>query len=278
MPTAVADIWAGIAIAGAVTSAQSINTIDFVLLTLVSVCLYAAGVVLNDVFDASLDAIERPERPIPKGMVSRQAGFIYGTALVIAGIVLAFAQGSLAGILSLFLVFCILIYDGWAKHLPIVGPLFMGACRGINLLLGICITGSFLGWEYALIPVVYIFAVTQISRGEVYAGNKLSLVLAGILYALVVWGVLYLNPSDNDGALIQLALLLLWILANSFVLIRAFRNNSAANIKRAVITGVLGIILLDAAMAAPYAPLWYLGLIVLLLPLSAGLSKLFRVT
>ena len=37
------------------------------LLILASVCLYEAGMMLNDVFDAELDAVERPERPIPVG-------------------------------------------------------------------------------------------------------------------------------------------------------------------------------------------------------------------
>ena len=40
------------------------------LLLLASAGLYLGGMVLNDVFDAQLDAVERPERPIPSGDIS----------------------------------------------------------------------------------------------------------------------------------------------------------------------------------------------------------------
>ncbi len=46
----------------------------FVALWLASSSLYLAGMVLNDVFDAQLDARERPERPIPSGRIARAVG------------------------------------------------------------------------------------------------------------------------------------------------------------------------------------------------------------
>ena len=45
----------------------------FALTLLASCCLYLGGMVLNDVYDADLDARERPERPIPSGIASRAA-------------------------------------------------------------------------------------------------------------------------------------------------------------------------------------------------------------
>ncbi|MBT8235939.1 MAG: ubiquinone biosynthesis protein UbiA, partial [Bacteroidia bacterium] len=65
LPTAGADILAGAAIAGAVSTQIpfTLNTAisDLLLLFFSSVSLYAGGVVLNDYFDADLDALERPE-------------------------------------------------------------------------------------------------------------------------------------------------------------------------------------------------------------------------
>ena len=43
-------------------------------LPLASVCLYWAGMALNDWADRDLDAVERPERPIPSGRVAPRAG------------------------------------------------------------------------------------------------------------------------------------------------------------------------------------------------------------
>lgn len=61
-------------------------------------------------------------------------------------------------------------------------------------------------------------------------------------------------------------------------LVKAYQKNTPENIKKAVISGVLGIVILDAAIAVAYSN-WMIGiLILLLLPLSKLLAKLFAVT
>ncbi|MGF1558237.1 MAG: ubiquinone biosynthesis protein UbiA, partial [Flavobacteriaceae bacterium] len=61
-------------------------------------------------------------------------------------------------------------------------------------------------------------------------------------------------------------------------LISAYRLNSPGNIKKAVVAGVLSLIVLDASLAAGFSFWWYGLLMLLLLPLSVFLSKLFAVT
>jgi 4-hydroxybenzoate polyprenyltransferase len=65
--TAYADILAGYAAVGA-TDHRALG-----LLMIATTGLYGGVVVFNDVFDAKLDAVERPERPIPSGGVSLAA-------------------------------------------------------------------------------------------------------------------------------------------------------------------------------------------------------------
>ncbi len=81
--TAVGDVLAGFAVAGLGR--------PWILPWLLAstMCLYAGGVVLNDVFDLEIDRVERPERPIPSGRVSRQRAAILGSALLGSGVVLA---------------------------------------------------------------------------------------------------------------------------------------------------------------------------------------------
>ena len=50
---------------------------DLWLLLASSTGLYFGGMVLNDVFDAKLDAVERPERPIPSGRISLRSAAIF---------------------------------------------------------------------------------------------------------------------------------------------------------------------------------------------------------
>src|SRR5687768_4648371 len=54
-----------------------------------SACLYLAGMVLNDVYDAELDARERPERPIPSGRIDRRTASSAAWALLTAGLLLS---------------------------------------------------------------------------------------------------------------------------------------------------------------------------------------------
>ena len=70
--TAIADILAGIVITGYLKFPEY-SLLPVFFLVLASVGLYGGGVVFNDVFDADLDKIERHERPIPSGLISKQS-------------------------------------------------------------------------------------------------------------------------------------------------------------------------------------------------------------
>ena len=102
--------------------------------------LYIAGVVLNDVFDLEIDRRERPERPMPSGRVSLDAARRLGWRLLVLGVALGtgavFFTGQLRpGVVAALLATVILLYDAWLKRTPL-GPLAMGACRMLNVLLG----------------------------------------------------------------------------------------------------------------------------------------------
>src|SRR5687768_7617173 len=166
--TAVADILAGIAISGFFLQfPQGYSGIAWLILSTIG--LYGGGVVMNDVFDAKLDAIERPERPIPKGIISKTLAAVFAIALLIAGIISAFLlSNTVSGCIALAIAIAAVIYDKLGKHHSFLGPINMGICRGLNLLLGISIIPQSLlqYWYVGLIPVVYIAAITMISRGE----------------------------------------------------------------------------------------------------------------
>jgi 4-hydroxybenzoate polyprenyltransferase len=76
-----------------------------------AVCLYWAGMALNDYADRDLDRVERPERPIPSGRVS--PGFALGLAagLSLAGIGLAAATGRSALRVAAPLAATVWLYD-----------------------------------------------------------------------------------------------------------------------------------------------------------------------
>ncbi len=284
LPTAMADIMAGASISGftlLIRSDTFLNGpvyLNLILLIFSSTFLYGGGVVLNDVFDFKIDQIERPERPIPKGDVSLKGASLFGICLLISGILLSFFVNYLSGVIALILVLTILLYDTFSKKYQFLGPLNMGLCRGLNLILGMSVFGEISHWMYAVIPVIYIFAITLISRGEVYGKNKKHIIWAGLLYAMVIFIILMIIPDKQGLWLSLLPFLGLFIFMIYSSLIKAYRINSPENIKKAVVSGVLSIIVLDASLTTAFDS-WQFGLIVLLLlPLSYLLAKIFAVT
>lgn len=283
--TAVADILAGVAIAGYVANDGSVYEWQPVgLLILSTIGLYGGGVVLNDVFDAELDSRERPERPIPSGLITKNGAALFGTVLLLAGI--AAAAGvhtagflSCSAIISVAIAIGAVVYDKWMKHSGFLGPLNMGVCRGLNLLLGMSILPAALTqYGYiAIMPVIYIAAITMISRGEVHGGKKSTLYGAALLYATVITGIVTIAVI-NDHIVYAIAFVLLLGAMIFPPLQKAIRNPAGPLIGKAVKSGVLALIAMNAAWAAAFGAVYFALLIVLLLPVSILLAKLFAVT
>lgn len=278
--TAVSDILAGVAIALlSVQASETINWTVLAALVVSTVGLYGGGVVFNDVFDADLDARERPERPLPSGRASMRGAMWLGSVLFLLGIAAASSVNVSAVLIALAIVAMCLIYDKWAKHSPIAGPLTMGLCRGLNLLLGMSYSFIALSevWFLASIPVIYIAAVTTISRGEVHGGQRSPLLFSAALYAFVV-GCIAAFGLYFHGGMLGVGMLLPFVCFVFPPLVRAIKTLAANDIRKSVKHGVLGLIFLNAAWAAA-AGMWTLAFATLLLfPLSIWMAKLFAVT
>ena len=286
--TAWADILLGFAASGSgIIFTKLINgeatfaiLIPLAWLLLATTGLYGGGVVFNDVFDAELDAKERPNRAIPSGRVSHQNATLLGSILFVIGIIAAFQVSFLSAAIAIFITLSCLLYNSLAKHHPFFGPLNMGLCRGSNLLLGVSAVPEIIGerWYLALIPVLYIAAITAISQGEVHGGKKITGVVALLLIAIVLTAVLALGLLGEYTAIAALPfaiLLAIRILPN---FIKAAREPIAENIRNAVKIGVLSLIVLDATVASGFAGLYYGLLVLILLPISMKLAKVFAVT
>lgn len=275
--TAWADILAGFAASGAIATSFDLN---LVWLLLATTGLYGGGVVFNDVFDAELDSEERPERPIPSGRTSRSEAIWLGLILLGGGIFAAARVSLLSMAIALLVALSALLYDAVSKHNLISGPLNMGLCRGGNLLLGMSIVPSALTqrWWLALLPIVYIAAITAISQGEVRGGKRSTGIFALFCLAIVFSSIIAMGLLINYS--IWAALPFLVLLASRVLppFVAATQNPQPEIIQSAVKAGVLSLIVLNATTAAGFAG-WAYGLAILsLLPFSAILAKKLAVT
>jgi 4-hydroxybenzoate polyprenyltransferase len=274
--TALSDILAGLAIVGFTFGGLDYQFYPALFLGLSSMCLYAGGVVFNDIFDHELDRIERPERALPSGRIKRSEAIIGGILLLSLGIFLAFWQSRFSGFIAIFVTMLALFYDWKGKHMRIFGPINMGLCRAFNLLLGMSVyeLGVLEHFSVIIIPLIYIAAITLVSRGEVHGGKAITLYFAGFLFLIVHGSQLYLAE--------QLEYALVFVLAHFVLIFRKLRiaieNPVGKNIGLTVKTGVLTLILMNAAWVSSSGQ-WIMALFVLaLLPVSLGLAKKFAVT
>ena len=287
--TAIADILAGFAASGAMVTLNSTplsawwqhpHSASLGWLVLSTIGLYGGGVVFNDVFDADLDRVERPERPIPCGEASVRGATILASILLILGVVAALQVSILSAIIALAVATLAVLYDAWGKHQSLFGPLNMGLCRGGNLLLGVSAVPATVPhlWFLSLIPIIYIAAITMISRGEVHGGNRQALWSGVGMYSLVLAALFALAITLSVSVEVIIPFLVLFGYLIYPPLIQALRVNEPRYIGLAVKAGVLSLIVLDATLAATFAG-WVYGLaVLLLLPVSRWLATRFAVT
>lgn len=285
--TAIADIMMGFAASGAILSrpfwegglhAETLQPLGWLVLSTIG--LYGGGVVFNDVFDAELDRVERPERPIPSGKASVTGAATLGAVLLLGGVLAAWQVSLVSAVIALAVAFLALLYDYQGKHNTLLGPVNMGACRGGNLLLGISAVPAAVEqlWFIALIPIVYIAAITMVSRGEVHGGNTAALKGAVLMYGFVFAGILSLSLLPHFNLWYSLPFLLLFAYLIFPPLFKAMPAREPKLIIKAVKAGILALIVMNASMAAGFAGWQYGLLVVLLLPVSIYVAKKFAVT
>ncbi|WP_354598462.1 UbiA family prenyltransferase [Streptomyces sp. JL1001] len=106
-----------------------------------SLCLYEAGMALNDWADRDEDAVDRPHRPIPSGRISPAAALGAAGVLTAAGLALAARAGRPALAVATGLAATVWAYDLHLKHTK-AGPAAMAAARSLDLLLGATATAE----------------------------------------------------------------------------------------------------------------------------------------
>jgi 4-hydroxybenzoate polyprenyltransferase len=281
--------FADICMAGAATGAIWDYPVVFGHILLSSACLYMAGMVWNDVFDRAEDAKARPFRPIPSGRVRVGTASTLGVGLLVAGLGFALyaekpvlyhgdAQVPIrfAGLLAL----AIFLYDGWLKRTP-VGPVAMGSCRILNVLLGLSARPNYLvpdnhmdALHLAAVIGVYIVGVTWFARTEEAASNRRQLVAAAGVMAAAL-GLAVITPIHMPEGASPWYFPFLVVGFGFYVgmpVVAAIQRPEPKPVQVAVKRCILGLVVLDAVLATAFVGLPGL-LILLLLPPALLLGK-----
>ena len=254
---------------------------DLWLLLASTIGLYLGGMVLNDVFDAKLDAIERPERPIPSGQISRRAAAIFGALLMLGGVVAAAVVGTPSLLVATLIVPCVLAYNGFLKT-TIAAPLGMATCRFLNLMLGASAVPDLPSLlqstplTVAAGLAIYIVGVTVFARNEAGKSNMgllilgIVLVLSGIGLDAWLIGNAGATLGSINGSRMALLILSLNLLMRAAAVVP---SPQPRRIQQTVGLMLLSIIFLDAIMVFAITSDAKLAALVIMLVAPASLLR-----
>ncbi|MCX7006581.1 MAG: UbiA family prenyltransferase, partial [Kiritimatiellaeota bacterium] len=152
---------------------------------LASLGLYAFGLISNDIADFKVDFRERPKRPLPSKRIAPIAAIGVAMTLACGAPVVAWLASSDALNVASLLCLVIILYNTMMKDYAAVGPLALGLCRGLNLLLGAAASTAVLPSGQSGVPLAnligvgvaalvlmcYIVVVSALARREVETGR-----------------------------------------------------------------------------------------------------------
>lgn len=248
LPTIWTNTLAAILLAGG-----HLTTLALAMLFAAMSLFYVGGMYLNDAFDAEIDAIERPERPIPSGVISRAAVFALGFAMLGLGILGLAATSGLAaadtGYTPIFagiaLAAVIVFYNCYHKSNPL-SPVVMGLCRVfVFIAVASAVVTPIPGplWVGAALILCYIIGLTYAAKQENL--NQINALWPlGFLGLPVIWA-LYTSMAE-PLILPFLIAFCAWIT----VAVQKLLRRAAGDIPRAVAGLIAGISLLDAMLIA----------------------------
>jgi 4-hydroxybenzoate polyprenyltransferase len=221
------------------------------LLALAMSFFYVGGMFLNDAFDREIDARERPERPIPAGLVRAGLVLAAGFGLLLAGEIVVAICGAITGacggplLAGAALAAAILVYDRWHKQNPL-GPVLMGLCRALVYATAALAVGA--GWGSSAVVAGALVAWAYLV-GLTYAAKQERLDRLGRLWPLGLLAVPLLHGLRGPPGVLHVAAqaALLAVIAYA---VNLLRGRAPDRFPRAVAALIAGISLLDAGLVA----------------------------
>ncbi|MEU9917016.1 SCO3242 family prenyltransferase [Streptomyces sp. NPDC051001] len=241
-----------------------------------SIALYWAGMALNDYADATVDAVERPQRPVPSGRVGRRTALATACGLTAAGLGLAALTGGRRALgTALPLTGLVWAYDLGLKSTP-AGPAAMAGARTLNVLSGAQPGHRVAALPAALLVGAHTYTVTALSRHEVSGAPRevpaATLVgsAATAVAAAALPGIRKRGGTARTGAAVGA---LAYLASYGTAQVRAAREPSATNVRNAVGTGIMSLMPLQAALTAGGGKAGLAGVLATAHPLARRLAR-----
>jgi 4-hydroxybenzoate polyprenyltransferase len=154
-----------------------------VLPTVAAVSLfYVAGMFLNDAFDAELDRVARPERPIPRGLIAVERVRLLGFLLLTLGEAILVFQSLAAAAWGLALA-ALIVYYSWRHKRDPFSAVVMALCRACVYVIAAAAMGAAPGPAVlagAALLTMYVIVLSQLAKHDLVPGASVAVLIAGI--------------------------------------------------------------------------------------------------
>lgn len=134
-----------------------------------SFLLTASSFVLNDYLDVEVDRVNRPDRPIPAGLVSERSALLYGIILAVTGSVFAILLGPYPSVIASLTFLISVWYSLRGKQTGLLGNLTVAFCVAQPFPYGAVISTGSLN-----MAIVMIFLLTFLSNAGREVANGIA--------------------------------------------------------------------------------------------------------
>ncbi|AUB60365.1 UbiA family prenyltransferase [Methanobacterium subterraneum] len=243
-------------------------TFEVLMAAVVVFIVTGAGNSINDYFDHKIDAINKPERPIPSGRISLKTALIYSLSLFLVGIILAFSINFLLGMIAFLSSILMVFYARDLKTKCLIGNLSISFLTGLCFVFGGIAVGQimvsiYLGF-YAFLMTMAREIVKDMEDMEgdreegattlplVY-GTRTSSIIAAffMIIASITSPVLYLVGIFNLFYLIILIVAIVVFISSAISILKDQSLENTGKISKKIKMG-MGIVFLAFALGSPF--------------------------
>lgn len=224
--------------------------------------LTGASMAINDYFDRNIDAINEPNRPIPKGAISPKQALFYASFLTIIGFVAALFTNIPSLIIAVLSWIIFAAYATEGKQTGLLGNFLVSICVAVPFVYGSFVVEKGFDLAIMLWPAMAFLSSTgrEVAKGivdvegdkshnirtiAVTNGEKTAALVGSIFFILAV----VLSPLPLLLNLVSLwflppvAVTDIGLIASSILLIRDYSRKNAKKIKNlALIWFVFGLL------------------------------------
>jgi len=220
--------------------------------------LTAGSMVVNDIVDREIDAINEPARPIPSGAVSLMQARVFAGVLAVVGFVFAVVTSWQCLVIAVFSWVVFAGYSLWGKRAGFFGNLLVSVCVVIPFVYGGFVVGKgFAASSFVFVVIAFLSNTgREVTKGVVDVegderkGIKTLAVRFGVRVAVVVAVVFYVSAVVLSVLPLKFGLVSLWfvpfvlvtdagLIASSVWLLRDFSRENARRVKNLVLVWFL---------------------------------------